>query len=119
MKESSTAQKIEETVHENIAHLEENFSELFEKAKPFVQDALRDSKKFYHEVMTDLPEGSNKIAGAVVAGLVIGIIGFKMGRNKVPPTVPEQAAEVTSDVSKQLAPVFKFIKLWMFYRLSV
>ena len=118
MKESSTAKKIEETVHENISHLEENFSELLEKAKPFVQDAIRDTKKLYHEVAQDLPVGSQKIAGAVVAGLVIGILGYKMGRTKTPPTVTEQAVEATNDVSKQLAPVFKFIKLWMFYRLS-
>ncbi len=115
MKKSHAQARVEETVSD----FQENVSEFMENAKPIADRVVKKSKELYEEASSYLPENSRQIVGLTAAGLTIGLIGYGIGKSRNKQPLIEQASEASSQLSGQLAPVFKFLKLWMLYRLSV
>jgi DNA-binding NarL/FixJ family response regulator len=112
-------QEIVEEVQTQATQLQDSVLQWVDQAKPKALEAVQKSKDAVRYAVDHLPENSNKIIAYTAAGLAVGIIGYKLGKVRRKDPVIEQATLASAKFAAQLSPVFKFLKLWMIYRISV
>lgn len=110
---------VQRAVKEEFSNLESGVSQLTEKVMPYLEQAVDKSKEFYNDAVEAIPEDKRRVVALTAAGLAVGVIAYKLGKLRRSESLPKAVSEATGDLSNQLAPVFKFIKLWMLYRVSV
>jgi hypothetical protein len=126
--------QFQDQAQETLTELKNNLSHFMDRAQPFAEDAYNKSKEFYKNTMERLPDQSDRYLLLGAAGLTIGFIGYRIGKkrnqNSLIKQVTHSASEIKKDFKKDLSPdlslmmndlitpAFKFVKLWMFYKLS-
>ena len=98
---------------------EKMFRNAYEKSKDFIGTVQHESRVAYEDVRRWVPEHRTAVAVSASAALCVGAFGYALGRRNGTRAHrgPVSAALArTSDVD--LAPFFKFLKLWMLYRVA-
>lgn len=120
-------EQVQETAQKGFEVLQDNVSQLVERAKPVAENVMDRSKQVYKNAVESLPENSEKYIGLAALGLVSAFVGYQLGKGKKPvkstiekvkDAAVETKKELASDYNEYFVPAFKFVKLWMFYRLS-
>ncbi len=124
--------KAEKFVDQSVETLSKGITELRDRSanlKSVAIDVAEKSRAVFDDVREQLPEGSERIIGLVAAGAAIGVASYLAGRRQGSrPAVAvtrltksgEPTAERTSrNLTSDLEPVFKFVKLWMLYRAAM
>jgi hypothetical protein len=111
--------QVEEAIEEGYSDLQENISKIADKAKPFAEKVIKTSQDLYSEALDHLPAGSNKVIGYAAAGLALGVVAYQLGKSSRRPPLLERTTEASGKLNEQLAPAFKFLKMWMLYRMSI
>jgi hypothetical protein len=109
-------------------------SEIFEKSEAAVHDIFSKGRDLLAEASEWAPRNKPLVAGIAGAVVAVGAVGFllgRAGRRKAEPSSRERMATVSALPSRlaerpavqtpeiNLEPVFKFLKLWMLYRIAV
>ncbi len=117
---------IQDSVMNGLDSIQTNISHLIDRARPVAEDALKQSKKLYKETLDHLPKNSERYIAIAATGLIGLGVGYLLAQEKqsllekkVIDSAQEAKKEISPVVESFFAPTLKFMKLWLFYRLSV
>lgn len=105
----------------------ENLSKAFERSKDVFGDVTDRAKDLYSDAQRWVPEHRGTVALVSAAAVGFCLIGYSAGRRsqrrssarRVSGPLREAASAVPGQFGEiDLAPVFKFLKLWMLYRVA-
>jgi hypothetical protein len=98
-------------------------SEAMNMTRNTLDDVVAKGKKLYDDAREWAPENTALIAGVGGGLIVAGLLGFvagRAGRRPVARRLEERLGQLPGRVQDvDLGPVFKFIKLWMLYRIAM
>src|ERR1035437_64251 len=98
-------------------------TQLREATEPIASSVYDKSKEMYGAAKEWVPENYGKTIALGSAAVAIGLLGYYAGRGRKPslPKLSEQPITKNTDnrTDIDLSPVFKFLKLWMLYRVAV
>src|SRR6478609_312056 len=120
------AEKIQNQTQQGFEQIQDQVSHMLERAKPVVEEMVSKSKKAYQDTLKQLPQDSEKYILFAGLGVTAGLIGYALGKKAVRnESVTDKIKDVSSDIKKEateavdfVTPALKFVKLWMFFRLS-
>ena len=94
------------------------FQNAFDKSKDFIGSVQKESRTAYEDVRRWVPEHPTAIAVSASAALCLGAFGYTLGRRRSARTATLSSAAVARTQELDLSPFFRFLKLWMLYRVA-
>jgi hypothetical protein len=95
------------------------------RSRDVVAELADETKHFYHDARQRLPEnyGTVAILSAALGGCVIGYLAGRRSRSTPSTPAPSRPSREVSPLPGHLseldiAPFFRFLKLWMLYRVA-
>lgn len=99
----------------------EFFQNAYDKSKDFIGSVKKESRAAYEDVRRWAPQHPTAIAVSASAALCLGAFGYALGRRRSARTERLSAAASAAVARTQeldLSPFFRFLKLWMLYRVA-
>ena len=104
----------------------ENLSKVYERSEQVFGEVAETTKGLYREGQRWLPEHYREVAIVSTTALGACLIGFAAGRTRTRSAAvaraetpkPAAAAERGVLSEMEIAPFFRFLKLWMLYRVA-
>jgi hypothetical protein len=93
------------------------FQRAYDKSKDIADVVKRESRAVYGDVRQWLPEHPTAVAVSVSAVVCAGAVGYTLGRRRHRRTGIVSAA-IARAPELNVAPFFKFLKLWLLYRVA-
>jgi len=97
----------------------EMFQNAYDKSREFIDTVKHESRAAYKEARQWVPEHRTAVAVSASVALCVGAFGYALGRQRrarSQRSTLSAALERTPEID--LAPFFRFIKLWMLYRIA-
>lgn len=95
------------------------FERAYDKSKDVMNVVKRESRAIYGDVRDWVPEHLTAVAvSAVVSAAALGYTLGRRRRAQTPPSTGTVSAAVARAQELDLAPFFKFLKIWMLYRVA-
>jgi hypothetical protein len=107
-----------------FAQTSEQFSRLYEQSQHLFDDVADRTKHLYEDAREWVPEHQGTIWALTGIGAGACLLGYLAGRRaRQERTLPSMAAQTVSATRSQMPeldirPFFKFISLWMLYRVA-
>lgn len=98
----------------------EKLSYIYDKSRDAIDAAAGEAQVLYEKVRPWLPDrtGAVVLSSAVGAGLLGYLAGRRSRARAARRTQPTVAAALAPVSELDIAPFFKFLKLWMLYRVA-
>ena len=90
----------------------------FDRSKDFIHTVKKESRTAYEDVRRWAPQHPTAIAVSASAALCLGAFGYALGRRRSARTETLSSAAVARAQELDLSPFFRFLKLWMLYRVA-
>jgi len=97
---------------------EEALRNAFEKSKDFVDTVKDESRAMYEEARRWVPEHRTAVAVTGAAAVSVGMLGYALGRRRAENAKGPIAKAFSRAPEADLSPIFKFLGLWMLYRVA-
>jgi hypothetical protein len=96
------------------------FYRTYNRSKDLIGNFAQESGSRFEDLRRWVPSHPTAVAVSASAAVSVGILGFLLGRRRqAPQTVTEKAfASAARMPELDIAPFFKFLKLWMLYRVA-
>jgi len=97
------------------------FQNAYDRSKDFIGTLKDESRTVYKDARRWVPEHPTVVVVSASAALCIGVFGFTLGRRRRRQADAERgtfSAAMARAPELDLSPFFKFIKLWMMYRVA-
>ena len=96
----------------------ERLQDAYDKSREFIGTVTQESRAAYQEARQWVPKHRTAVAVSASVALFACAFGFVLGRKRRAPdrSTLSAALERTPDID--LGPFFRFIKLWMLYRIA-
>jgi len=102
------------------SHTEQLFQKAYDRSKDFVDTVKDESRAMYDEARRWAPQHPTALAVSASAALSVGLVGYALGRRRRTRTEPERGSGSVARVPElDLSPFFRFVSLWMLYRVAV
>jgi hypothetical protein len=105
----------------------EKLAQAYERSRDVLGTVAGETKDLYHDARTWLPDNYGRVVVLTSAAAGVGLIGYLVGRRSRsmrataprPGPLREMGAVHPEHVPEfDIAPFFKFLKLWMLYRVA-
>ena len=94
----------------------------FDRSKDFVDTVKHESRAAYEEARRWAPEHPTALAVSASAALSVGLVGYAIGRRRRRARAEAERGTVSAAIARapelDLSPFFRFVKLWMLYRVA-
>lgn len=91
----------------------------YDKSKEFIGTVTEESRAAYEEARQWVPKHPTAVAISASVAFCAGAIGYALGRQRrAEATRRTLSAALERAPEFDLAPFFRFIKLWMLYRIA-
>jgi hypothetical protein len=93
----------------------------YDKSREFVGTVQEESRAIYDEARRWIPKHPTAVAVSASAALTIGVAGYALGRRRAARAAAGQgtlSAAVARVPELDLSPFFRFLKLWMLFRVA-
>ena len=98
---------------------EKMFQNAYDKSKDFIGTVKDESRAAYDDVRRWVPDHPTAVAVSASAAVFVGMFAYALGRRngaRASRGAVSEAIARTPDLD--LTPFFKFLKLWMLYRVA-
>src|SRR5262249_51810824 len=96
----------------------ERFQSAYDRSKEFVGTVAEESRAKYDEARQWVPKHPTAVAGSASVALCAGVFGYALGRQRRAADRRILSAAFERAPEFDLKPFFRFIKLWMLYRIA-
>ncbi len=92
----------------------------YNRSKDLIGNFAQESGNRFEDLRRWMPNHPTAVAVSASAAVGVGIVGFLLGRRRrAPQTVTEKTLASAARLPElDIAPFFKFLKLWMLYRVA-
>jgi len=104
------------------SHTEQLFQKAYDRSKDFVDTVKDESRAMYDEARRWAPQHPTALAVSASAAVSVGLVGYALGRRRRTRTEPEKGTGSSARArvpELDLSPFFRFVSLWMLYRVAV
>jgi hypothetical protein len=91
----------------------------YETVKPILEGAASTVTGVFHDVKDAIPADQHKNVLWGIAGLAALVTAYSFGKARRHESIPAEVAHASSEITNDLKPIFKFLKLWMIHKISV
>jgi ElaB/YqjD/DUF883 family membrane-anchored ribosome-binding protein len=96
----------------------EMFQNAYDKSRQFIGTVKHESRAAYKEARQWVPEHPTAIAVSASVALCAGAFGYALGRQRARSEKGRFSAALERTPEIDLGTFFRFIKLWMLYRIA-
>jgi len=96
----------------------EMFQNAYDRSREFMGTVKKESRAAYKEARQWVPEHPTAIAVSASVALCAGAFGYALGRQRARSERSRFAAAFERTPKVDLGPFFRFVKLWMLYRIA-
>jgi hypothetical protein len=101
---------------------EQLFQEAYDKTKDFVDTVKDESRAVYDEARRWVPKHQTAVAVSASAFVSVGLFAYALGRRRRRAQAEAERSTVSAAIARvpelDLSPFFRFVKLWMLYRVA-
>jgi hypothetical protein len=109
-----------------LTHASDTLSQVYERSKDVLGSVADETNELYHDARTWVPEHYGQVAILSSAAVGVCLLGYLVGRRSrtTPATqsrtrpLQEMGAQAVNIPEFDITPFFKFLKLWMLYRVA-
>ena len=104
------------------SHTAQLFQKAYDRSKDLVDTVKDESRTMYDEARRWAPQHPTALAVSASAAVSVGLVGYALGRRRRTRTEPERGTVSATKArvpELDLSPFFRFISLWMLYRVAV
>ncbi len=97
------------------------FQTAYDKSKDLIGTVKDESRAVYEEARRWVPEHRTAVAVSASAAVSVGLVGYALGRRRRSRAEAQSgsaAAAIARAPELDLSPFFRFLKLWMLYRVA-
>jgi len=96
----------------------EMFQKAYDKSKEFVGTVSQESRAAYDEARQWVPKHPTAVAVSASVAVCAGAFGYVLGRQHARANRSRFAATLERAPEIDLGPFFRFIKVWLLYRIA-
>jgi|KBSMisStaDraftv2_1062788.scaffolds.fasta_scaffold41585_4 hypothetical protein len=96
----------------------ERFQGAYDKSKEFIGTVTQESRAAYEEARQWVPKHQTAVAISASVAFCAGVFGYALGRQRRAANRKTLSAALERAPEFDLGPFFRFIKLWMLYRIA-
>ena len=97
----------------------EMFQNAYDRSRAFVGTVTEESRAAYDEARRWVPKHPTAVAVSASVAVCAGVFGYVLGRQRARANSSRFAATLERAPEIDLAPFFRFIKVWLLYRIAV